>query len=121
MIYVDTLLYLGVTLEITLFRLITSCLKCKVCTLSDIEIKKFLRKIFPLDASAPTIKSMGSTAHFLDPLIPAEHESKALEEVVAVPDASDIDLGLVDAEACQREKTFFHGCTLLLDLLSLDP
>ena len=41
--YIDTLLYLGVTLEITLFRLITSCLKCKVCTLSDIEIKKFIR------------------------------------------------------------------------------
>ena len=103
-----------------MFRLITSCLKCKVCTLSDIEIK-IPKKIFPLDASAPTIKSMGSTAHFLDPLIPAEHESKALEEVVAVPDASDIDLGLVDAEACQREKTFFHGHTLWLDLLSLDP
>ena len=54
---------------------------------------------------------MGSATHSLHPLIPAEHEGKALEEIVTVSNASNIDLILVDAEAGQREKTwkcFFH-------------
>ena len=54
---------------------------------------------------------MGSATYSLDPLVPAEHEGKALEEVVAVSHASHIDLTLVDAEGCQGEETwkcFFH-------------
>ena len=66
---------------------------------------------------------MRSAALSLHPLIPTKHERKTLEEVVAVFYASDIDLTLVDAEACQREKTwkcFLHWNVLWLGLL-LDP
>ena len=44
---------------------------------------------------------MGSATHSLHPIIPTEHERKALEKVVAVSDSSNIDLTLIDAEAGQ--------------------
>ena len=44
---------------------------------------------------------MRPAAHPLDPLIAAESEGKALEEIVAAADASHVDPHLVDAGACK--------------------
>ena len=60
---------------------------------------------------------MRPAAHPLHPLIAAESEGKALEEIVTAADASHIDPHLVDAGACQWKeagKRFFDLDTLLL-------
>ena len=60
---------------------------------------------------------MRPAAHPLDPLIAAESEGKALEEIVAAADASHVDPHLVDAGARQWEeagKGFFDLDNLLL-------
>jgi len=67
---------------------------------------------------------MRPAAHPLYPLIAAESEGKAFEEIVAAADASHVDPGLVDAGAGQWEETgerFFDldnllGRDLLLEL-----
>ena len=46
---------------------------------------------------------MRPAAHPLDPLIAAESEGKALEEIVTAADASHVDPHLVDAGARQWE------------------
>ena len=68
---------------------------------------------------------MRPAAHPLHPLIAAESEGKALEEIVAAADASHVDPHLVNAGAGQGEETrecFFDLDNLLLgrDLL-LEP
>ena len=65
---------------------------------------------------------MRPAAHLLHPLIAAESEGKALEEIVAAADASHVDPRLVNTGAGQGEKTgkcFFDLDNLLLgrDLL----
>ena len=60
---------------------------------------------------------MRPAAHSLDPLIAAESEGKALEEIVTAADSSHVDPGLVDAGAPQWEETrecFFDLDNLLL-------
>ena len=47
---------------------------------------------------------MRPAAHPLHPLIAAESEGKALEEIVAAADASHVDPHLVDAGARQWEE-----------------
>ena len=68
---------------------------------------------------------MRPAAHPLDPLIAAESECKALEEIVAAADASHVDPPLVDAGAGQWEEArecFFDLDTLLLGRgLLLEP
>ena len=67
---------------------------------------------------------MRPAAHPLHPLIAAESEGKALEEIVAAADASHVDPHLVDAGARQWEEAgecFFDldnliGRGLLLEL-----
>ena len=68
---------------------------------------------------------MRPAAHLLHPLIAAESEGKALEEIVAAADASHVDPHLVDTGARQWEEAgecFFDLDNLLLgrDLL-LEP
>ena len=60
---------------------------------------------------------MRPAAHPLHPLIAAESEGKALEEIVAAADASHVDPGLVDTGAGQWEET--RECFLDLDNLLL--
>ena len=68
---------------------------------------------------------MRPAAHPLHPLIAAESEGKALEEIVAAADASDVDPHLVDTGAGQWEeagKCFFDLDNLLLGRgLLLEP
>ena len=67
---------------------------------------------------------MRPAAHPLHPLIAAESEGKALEEIVTAADATDIDPGLIDAGAgqwkeageCFFELDTFLGRDLLLEL-----
>ena len=58
---------------------------------------------------------MRPAAHPLHPLIAAESEGKALEEIVAAADSSHVDPHLVDAGARQGEKA--GECFVGLDKL----
>ena len=49
---------------------------------------------------------MRPAAHPLHPLIAAESEGKAPEEIVAAADATDVDPHLIDAGARQWEETW---------------